>query len=145
MSRVTDINTDTSCSKAVDPDMALRSSLGLDDILALSGRSGHSDQDGSGGGLVHRHQQSHRLQTRPQTSMETLVTTWVLDFNTDPVFSSSQVWMSLWTEVAVHATQIGMDSVAVWPSNTNTVPGGSPEPRNLHGSHRHQHRPWLHP
>lgn len=35
MTLVTDINPDASCSWTIDPDMALGSSLGQDDILAL--------------------------------------------------------------------------------------------------------------
>ena len=50
--QATGINTDPNCSKTMDPDMALGSSLDLDHILALCGSTSHSDQDGSGSGVV---------------------------------------------------------------------------------------------
>lgn len=41
-----------SCIRTTDPDTALVSSLELNDILAPGGITGHSDQDGSGGGMA---------------------------------------------------------------------------------------------
>lgn len=40
----TGINTDHSCERAMDPDMVLVHSLGLDVIVALAGITGHPDQ-----------------------------------------------------------------------------------------------------
>lgn len=45
----------------IGPDMALAGSLGPNDVLALGGCTGNSDQDGSGGGMVPKYQHGHRL------------------------------------------------------------------------------------
>lgn len=53
VTQVTDINTGPSYSRTMDPYMPLMSSddiMNLDDILTLGRSSGHTDQDGSGGG-----------------------------------------------------------------------------------------------
>lgn len=44
-----DINTDHSCSRAMEPNMNLGSSLDPDNVLALEGSPGHSNQDDSDG------------------------------------------------------------------------------------------------
>ncbi|KAL6032080.1 hypothetical protein STEG23_000413 [Scotinomys teguina] len=53
----TDINTDSSCSRTMYPDLTLSSSLDQDKAV---GSTSHSDQDGSGGSMVPRYQQGHR-------------------------------------------------------------------------------------
>ena len=50
--QATDISTDPSRRRIMDPDMALSSSLGLNDILALGRNTDYSDQDSSGCGMA---------------------------------------------------------------------------------------------
>ena len=54
MTLATDSKTDVRCTGTMDSDIVLDNSLGPDDILALGGSTGHSDQDGSGGGKASR-------------------------------------------------------------------------------------------
>lgn len=63
-----EINTDTSCSRTKDPDMAHHSSLGLDITMAQGGSTGHPEQDGPSGSMALRHQHDLRGLARPQVS-----------------------------------------------------------------------------
>lgn len=77
----TDINTDHSCSRTMEPDMDLGNRLGLEDILALEGSTRHPNQDDSGG-LTTKLQKAFQTvsflvtfdELRPQTSSKTLTT-----------------------------------------------------------------------
>lgn len=53
-----DINTDSSCSRTTDPDMALSSNLGLDFTRSLW--SGHPDRYGPSSSMALRHQHALR-------------------------------------------------------------------------------------
>lgn len=71
-SQAVDINTDSGCSRTMDLDMVLGSSLGLHVIVALGGISGHPYWHG------------HRWCPRPQASSQPLMVRGVIDINTDP-------------------------------------------------------------
>lgn len=78
-----DVNTDSSYSRTMDPDLALRSSLGLDVTVALGGSAGLPDQQSSGGSLL-SFQHGLRLQPRPWASAQPLVVTETTAIHTDP-------------------------------------------------------------
>lgn len=67
----------------MDPDLALRSSLGLDVTVALGGSAGLPDQQSSGGSLL-SFQHGLRLQPRPWASAQPLVVTETTAIHTDP-------------------------------------------------------------
>lgn len=74
-----DINTDSYYCRTVKSDMVLDSSLGPDITMAPGDSAWLSD-----GTTALRHQHDHNLQPRLQTSIWSLVATWVTDINTDP-------------------------------------------------------------
>ena len=51
----TDINADSGCGRAIDPDMALRHILGLNITMAQCGSTGHPILYGIGGSLTLKH------------------------------------------------------------------------------------------
>lgn len=59
------INTDLACNRAMDPDMAIGSSLGLDIIKALGGSTSHSYQPGPGSSTALRCQHGRRWHQAP--------------------------------------------------------------------------------
>lgn len=67
----------------MDPDLALRSSLGLDVTVALGGSAGLPDQQSSGSSLL-SFQHGLRLQPRPWASAQPLVVTETTAIHTDP-------------------------------------------------------------
>lgn len=64
--------------------MALCSSPGLEETIALGGSAGHSDQYVLHGTMALRCLHGHRLQPRPQVSMWPLVATWSTNITINP-------------------------------------------------------------
>ncbi|MEJ1283713.1 septin 7 [Cricetulus griseus] len=70
-------------SRVTDSDMALSSSCGPDDTVALGDRAGHSNHHGPSSATALRHPHGYSLQSRPWASMWSLLATWTMDINTD--------------------------------------------------------------
>ena len=79
-----DFNQDSGCCRAMNPDMVLGSSPGLDNTMAPGDSAGHSDQYGPGSGKVLRHPHGHRLWPRPQAAVWSLLAIWIMSSNTHP-------------------------------------------------------------
>lgn len=56
----TDVSSDPGCHRAMDPDMALSSSSGLEQTMAPYGSTGHLDQHDSSGRMDLRHPDGHQ-------------------------------------------------------------------------------------
>lgn len=54
--QATNVNSDLGCCRTTDLDMILISSQGSDVTMSPGGNTGYSDQHGSSGGMVLRHQ-----------------------------------------------------------------------------------------
>ena len=86
-----DINLDPGCLQVTDPDMAIGSSPGPEDIMALSDKIGHSDQQSSGSPTALRHSHSlKRLQLH--ASVWPLVVTGATN-HTQTFTASLELWL----------------------------------------------------
>lgn len=62
-------NTDSGCSRVIDPDVACSSCPGLDNTMAPGGTVDHSDRCDTGSSMVLTCKTVYRLQLRPWTSI----------------------------------------------------------------------------
>lgn len=112
--------------------MVHRTALAWMTPMAPECSRGHSDWCGPGGNMALRQRHGLRLQPRLWASLWPLVAPWTLGINIDPgcgrtvdpdmVLISYSGLMSSWSQVETQA------SLVVWASDTNMVPGGSPDP-----------------
>lgn len=106
--------------------MAIGSSLGLGDILALDESTHHIDQDSFGGGTSLSHQQGYRLQPQFQASVQNLVATQTLAVMV-PYRDPDKVLSSIpgldVTIAPMGGPQISKHLVAAWLSDTSMAPG----------------------